>query len=106
MADIDTGILRPDIIQLLIQAASEQYGDEERMALSREELDKRIADQEYMGIRGSVLIKHYPYLLDYPPRQRKKKMCDLAIHEHKQYFLAKSLGFDPTQLSLAYRVHE
>ncbi len=73
------------------------------MALSKEELDTRIADQEYMGIKGSILIKHYPYLLDYPPRKRMKKMGDLAVHEHKQYFLAKSLGFDPTQLSLAYR---
>ena len=73
------------------------------MALSREELDKRIEEQEYVGIKGSVLIKHYPYLLDYPARKRMKRMCDLAVHEHKQYFLAKSLGFDPTRLSLAYR---
>ena len=43
---------------LLIQAASEQYGDEEPMALSKEELDKRIADQEYQGIKGSILIQH------------------------------------------------
>ena len=73
------------------------------MALSKEELDKRIEEREFMGIKGSVLIKHYPYLLDYPPGRRKKKMWDLAVHEHKQYFWAKSLGFDPTQLSLAYR---
>ncbi len=73
------------------------------MALSKEELDKRIADQEYMGIKGSVLIKHYPYLLDYPPGRRIKKMYDLAAHEHKAYFLSKSLGFDPTEYSLAFR---
>lgn len=73
------------------------------MALSKEELDKMIEDHEYLGIKGSVLIEHYPYLLEYPPGKRSKKMYDLALHEHKQFFLAKSLGFDPTQLSLAYR---
>ena len=73
------------------------------MALSKEELDNRIAEHEYLGIKGSVLIKHYAYLLDYPPLTRMKKMCDLAAHEHKQYFLSKSLGLDPTQFSLAYR---
>lgn len=40
-----------DIIQLLIQAVNEKHGEEEPMALSKEELDKRIEAQEYMGIK-------------------------------------------------------
>ena len=90
-------MLRADIISL------SRHGNGELMAVSDEELDQRIEEQEYMGIKGSILIEHYPYLLDYLPGRRIKKMYDLAVHEHKAYFLSKSLGFDPTEYSLAFR---
>ena len=70
------------------------------MALSEEELNKRIDEDVYMGIKGSVLIENYPYLKDYPLRKRMNKMHDLALHEHKTAMLCKYLRFDPRDYCL------
>ena len=63
--------------------------------LSDQQFDRLIAEEDYMGITGWRLLQAYPYLAEYPPGLRKRKMHDLAVHQFKMSMLCKSLGFEP-----------
>ena len=62
--------------------------------LSDQEIDEMIAEGDFGRIKGWRLLEKYPYLENYPPRKRFKKMRDLAVHEFKTGVLCDLLQID------------